>query len=350
MVAPMNIAGRLVGPGRPCFIIAEAGVNHNGSLDLALRLVEAAADCGADAVKFQTFTAAEVASPQAPKAAYQRAGEGGEESQYAMLERLELSPEAHRALQARCRQLGLIFLSTPFGPASADLLDDLDLPAFKIPSGEVTNLPFLRQVAAKGRPVILSTGMCDLAEVGAAVEALDQAGCPALALLHCVSAYPADPAQANLRAMTSLAQAFGRPVGFSDHTPGNEVALAAVALGAAILEKHFTLDRALPGPDHRASAEPEEFKNLVAGVRKVESALGDGQKVLQPCEREIRDVARRSLVAARDIAAGQILEADLLLLRRPGTGLGPEWLPRLLGRPAARDIASGQLLSLEMIA
>jgi N-acetylneuraminate synthase len=347
LVSAIAIAGRRVGPGRPAFIIAEAGVNHNGETDRALALVEAAAQAGADAVKFQSFLAGEVAAPSAPKAAYQERATGPGQSQYEMLKALELAPEDHRLLAERCRRLGLVFLSTPFDLPSLELLAGLGMPACKVPSGEITNLPFLRRVGAVGWPVILSTGMSELEEVALAVETLSAAGCAGLALLQCVSNYPAEAADANLRAMATLAERFGAPVGYSDHTLGIEVALAAAALGACIIEKHFTLDRGLAGPDHAASAEPAELAALVAGVRKVEAALGDGLKRPAPAEADTRAAARRSLVAARDIAAGERLEPEAVCLRRPGTGLAPGRLGEVLGKRARAAIAAGALLRLE---
>jgi N,N'-diacetyllegionaminate synthase len=349
LVTPLDIAGRLVGPGHPCFIIAEAGVNHNGSLERALALVEAAAAAGADAVKFQTFRAEEIASAAAPKAAYQKQATGPEQSQLEMLKALELKPEHHQALKQRCRKKGILFLSTPFDSASLDLLVGMGMAAIKVPSGEITNLPFLKQVGGKGLPVILSTGMSTLDEAAFAVAALQQAGCPSLTLLQCVSNYPADPADANLRAMATMAQRFNLPVGYSDHTMGPEVALAAVALGACIIEKHFTLDRSLPGPDHMASAEPTELAELVAGIRKVESALGHGRKEPAPSEADTLAVARRSLVAARDILAGEVLTADAVSLQRPGTGLSPDRWQEVQGRKARQPIAAGTLISMEML-
>lgn len=345
----LDIGGRLVGPGRPCLVIAEAGVNHNGSLELALRLVQAAAAAGAEAVKFQTFRAQEVATAAAPKAQYQLARTEPGQSQLEMLERLELSRDDHLALMARCRELGLMFLSTPFDARSVDLLDSLGLPAFKVPSGEITNLPLLAHIAAKGRPVILSTGMSSLEEVRRAVTILQEGGARGIALLHCVSNYPAQPQDVNLRAMATMAQAFGLPVGYSDHTLGIEVALAAVALGACIVEKHFTLDRNLPGPDHAASAEPEELKALGRGVRMVEAALGHGRKEPAASEADTRRVARRSLVAAVDIPAGAAIAPTMIAIKRPGSGLAPERLPEVLGRRARAAIASGTLISLEML-
>jgi N,N'-diacetyllegionaminate synthase len=349
LVTLLDIAGRLVGPGHSCFVIAEAGVNHNGSLERALQLVDAAAAAGADAVKFQTFCAEEVASEVALKASYQKQATGPEQSQLEMLKALELKPEHHQALNKRCREKGILFLSTPFDNVSLDFLVGMEMAAIKVPSGEITNLPFLVQVGEKRLPVILSTGMSTLEEVATAVDALQQARCPSLALLHCVSNYPADPADANLRAMTTMAQRFGLPVGYSDHTMGPEVALAALALGACIIEKHFTLDRSLPGPDHRASAEPAELAALLASIRKVESALGHGRKEPAPSEADTKAAARRSLVAARDIAEGEVLTADAVNFKRPGTGLGPDRWREVQGRKARQPIAAGTLISLEML-
>jgi N-acetylneuraminate synthase/N,N'-diacetyllegionaminate synthase len=335
---------RPVGGSAPVFIVAEAGVNHNGDPALATRLVDAAADAGADAVKFQTFSARALVSPQAPKAAYQRETTGSAESQLDMLARLELSLEQHAALQAHAAGRGLLFFSTPFDEASADLLQSLGVLLFKLPSGEITNLALLRHVAAKGRPIILSTGMSTLDEVTEAVAAIREAGDPPLALLHCLSAYPAPVSEMNLRAMDTLRARFGCPVGLSDHTLGIEIAVAAVARGAAIVEKHLTLDRNLPGPDHRASLDPRDFTAMVRAIRSVEAALGDGIKRPMPSETDTRAVARKSLVAARAIRAGQTLTADLIAIRRPGTGIPPGDLARVLGRRVRRGLAAGEVI------
>lgn len=344
MVKPVSISGHLIGPGCPCFIIAEAGVNHNGDLALARWLVDVAAEAGADAVKFQTFRAERLVSPTAPKAEYQRQTTDADESQLEMLRRLELSPAAHRELAAYCQQRGLIFLSTPFDEESADLLDGLGVPAFKIGSGEITNHPFLEYVARKGKPLILSTGMSYLSEVDEAVWVIRHAGCEQLVLLHCVSSYPARPADANLRAMQTMAAAFGVPVGYSDHTPGLEVALAAVALGACVIEKHFTLDRNLPGPDHRASLEPHELRALIAGIRTVEQALGDGIKRPVPAEADTRAVARRSLAARVDIPAGTVVQPAMLTALRPSSGIHPSLLKHVVGRRTRRPLTAGQFI------
>jgi N,N'-diacetyllegionaminate synthase len=341
----VTVDRRPIGPGHPVFVIAEAGVNHNGDLDLARRLVDVAAGAGADAVKFQTFAADRVAAREAPKADYQRQTTSADESQQEMLRRLELSAEAHRELQEHARRRGLTFLSTPFDEASADLLDSLGLPAIKIGAGEVTNLPFLQHVARKGRPIILSTGMSSLDEVGAAVGAVREAGNADLILLHCVSEYPARPGDANVRAMLTLAAAFGTPVGYSDHTPGLEVALAAVALGASVIEKHFTVDRALPGPDHRASLEPAQLGELVRAIRVVEQALGDGIKTPTAGELGNRVVARRSLAAAVDLPAGVALTREALCALRPATGISPAALATVIGRKLARARRAGELIA-----
>jgi len=348
MVTSLDIAGRRIGPGQPCFIIAEAGVNHNGDVALAHQLIDAAGMAGADAVKFQTFNAERLATPIARKADYQLQHTDRAESQYEMLKRFELSKDAHRELLDDCQQRGILFLSSPFDEASADFLDELGVSAFKIPSGEITNLPFLEHVARKHRPLIISTGMAYLGEVEAAVRVVEEAGNRQLALLHCVSNYPADPADINLRAMQTMARAFGAPVGYSDHTLGTEIALAAVALGACIVEKHFTLDRNLPGPDHQASAEPAELAALVRGIRTVEAALGNGRKQPSASEANTAAVARKSLLAACDIPAGATLTEAMLAIKRPGTGLPPAMREYLIGRVVRAAIPAGSVLALDM--
>lgn len=344
----LSIGDRSIGLGAPCFVIAEAGVNHNGDVARALELVDAAALAGADAVKFQTFSADRLATAEAPKAAYQQERTGAAGSQRDMLRALELSGHAHASLQRRCAERGIVFLSTPFDERSADLLDTLGVPAFKIPSGEVTNTPLLMHVARKGRPLLISTGMATLDDVRHAVDAIRGAGNDRIVLLHCTSAYPAPIDGANLRAMHTLAETFGAPVGYSDHTPGIAVALAATALGACVIEKHLTLDRTLPGPDHQASIEPDEFAALVRGIRAVEAALGDGVKMPSDSERALAAAVRRSLVAARDLAAGERLTPDMVIAKRPGTGLAPAALPQMLGRRLRVAVPADSLLALEM--
>jgi N,N'-diacetyllegionaminate synthase len=339
-----------IGAGERVFIVAEAGVNHNGSISLAKELIDVAAEAEADAVKFQTFKAETLTTAAAPKAPYQARTTGSDESQMEMLKQLELPASAHRELQSHCLERGIIFLSTPFDEEAVDLLDELEVPAFKISSGDVTNLPLLRYAASKGRPVILSTGMSVLGEVGLAVDTIRSAGCKDLILLQCVSNYPADPADANLRAMKTMEKVFDVPVGYSDHTAGIEVALAAAALGACLIEKHFTLSRKSPGPDHQASLEPDELKALVRGIRRVGVSLGDGQKIPAKSELNVARVARRSLVAAKDISAGSRLARDMIVVKRPGTGLPPSMLDDLLSRTARIDIKAGALFDLEMLA
>ncbi len=343
------IGERPVGLGNPVFIIAEAGVNHNGDMEIAHRLVDAAADAGADAVKFQTFRAEALATEAAPKAEYQLRNTEADESQLAMLKRLELSRDAHRTLSDYCRQRGIIFLSTPFDEEAADMLEELGVPAFKVSSGDLTNLPLLTHIARKGKPVILSTGMSNMDEVKMAVRVFTEAGGDELVLLQCVTNYPARAEDVNLRAMHTMREAFQLPVGYSDHTEGTEVALAAAALGACVIEKHLTLDRNLPGPDHKASLEPTELAALVRGIRRVEAALGHGRKECAESERETARIARRSLTAARDIAAGTQLTREMIAARRPGTGLPTAMLPQLVGRTLRVDIEAGSMFDLEMV-
>ncbi len=333
--------GTRIGEAR-VYVIAEAGVNHNGDLARALEMIDVAAEAGADAVKFQTFAADRLVTASAPKAAYQAAatGAGGQQE---MLAALELTRSDYEKLQDRCASRNITFLSTPFEEESADILESLDVPAFKLPSGEINNLPFLRYVATKGRPMIVSTGMADMEEVASAVAAIEEAGNDQIVLLHCLSQYPADPKEANLRAMTTM-ETFGYPVGYSDHTPGSAVTLAAVALGASVIEKHFTLDQSLPGPDHKASLIPEELATLVTGIRTVEDCLGDGRKRRQPSEEDTARVARKSLVAAVDIEIGAVIEPDMIVMRRPGVGIAPGELERVLGRRPRRRISRDSML------
>jgi len=341
---PFTVAGRTIAPGQPVFVIAEAGVNHNGDPAMAKALIDAAADAGADAVKFQTFRTAALTSRTAPKAAYQLETTGAGESQSQMLERLELSVDTLRALQAHAAARRIVFFSTPFDEASADTLGVLGVPLFKVPSGEITNLPLLRHIATKGRPIIVSTGMSTLDEVAAALTSIRVTSDVPVALLHCLSAYPAPVGDVNLRAMDALRDRFGCPVGLSDHTLGLEIAFAAVARGAAIVEKHLTLDKTLPGPDHRASLEPGEMAALVHGIRNVEAALGDGEKRPMPSELDTLRVARKSLVAARAIRAGEHLVKDAVAIKRPGTGVSPADLERALGRRVRRDLAADDVI------
>ena len=331
--------------GDRTFVIAEAGVNHNGSVDIARRLVEEAGRAGADCVKFQSFSADRLVSRHAGKAPYQRRGAADAETQYDMLRTLELSEDDHRALMEICSDNGVQFLSSPFDEQSADMLDRLGVAAFKIPSGELTNHGFLQYLAEKGRPLILSTGMSTLAEVADAVDAILGAGARELTLLHCVTEYPAPFAEINLRAMRTMADAFGLPVGYSDHAPGTEVAVAAVALGARIIEKHLTLSRDMEGPDHGASLEPRELAEMVRAIRNVEAALGDGIKVPAPCEASNIGVARKSLVAERDIAAGEPISPGNIAVKRPGHGIRPADLEKVMGLTVTADIRAGSVIT-----
>jgi N,N'-diacetyllegionaminate synthase len=333
---------------RQTLIIAEAGVNHNGDLVLAKQLIDVAAEAGADLVKFQTFSADRLATRTAQKADYQTQTTDGKESQYEMLQRLELTIEMHKELIAHCATRNIAFFSTGFDIESIDLLVSLGQDYFKIPSGEITNLPYLRHIGQLGKAVILSTGMATLGEIEAAIDVFEQAGVSRtkITVLQCTTEYPTPMAEVNLRAMQSIGAAFGVAVGYSDHTPGIEVAIAAVALGATVIEKHFTLDRDLPGPDHKASLEPDELKAMVAAIRNIEVALGDGIKRPSISEERNLPVARKSLVAAKPIVKGQILNEANLTAKRPGTGVSPMRWDEVVGRCAIRDFAEDELIEI----
>jgi N-acetylneuraminate synthase len=349
-IQPVALGDRLVGPGRDVFVIAEIGVNHNGDMALAERLVDAAADAGADAVKFQTFTASDLVAGDAPKAQYQRERTSGNDSQLEMLRALELDAGDHARLAERCRARSLVFLSTPFDKSSIDLLVGLGLPALKIASPDLTNPLLLEQAAATGLPLLLSTGLATLAEVEEGVRAARAAGAAGVVVLHCESAYPAPAAEANLLAIPAMAEYLGVPVGYSDHTLGLDASAAAVALGACVIEKHLTLDRAFAGPDHAASSEPDEFAALVRSIRTVESALGDGIKRAMPAEEANRAAIKRSLAAARDLEAGTVLAAEMLIALRPGTGVPPSRLGDVVGRTLVRSLGRGELVDPSLLA
>lgn len=329
-------------------IIAEAGVNHNGDMDMALKLVEAAHEAGADLIKFQTFKTDAVVTANAKKADYQSRNVGGSDSQIDMLRGLELSFEDHDRIIAHCEKVGIGFFSTAFDPDSLDYIAALGLKQFKIPSGEITNLPYLRKIASYGKDVILSTGMATLGDIEAAIDAVEAEGLTRdrITVLHCTTEYPAPMDEVNLRAMNSIGQAFGTKVGYSDHTQGIEVSLAAVALGATVIEKHFTLDNTLPGPDHKASLEPQELAAMVKGIRNIETALGSPVKSPTPSERANRPIARRSVVAARAIAKGEVLGEDDLRVKRPGTGLSPMLWDSIVGSIARRNFAVDEEIEL----
>lgn len=329
-------------------IIAEAGVNHNGDIKLAERLIDVAADAGADLVKFQTFSAEHLATQSAPKADYQNQTTDQAESQFAMLKQLELSAEMHEALIAQCQQRKIGFFSTGFDIKSLDYLALLGAERFKVPSGEITNLPYLRHVGGFGKPVILSTGMAALGEIEAALEVLETAGTlrTQITVLHCNTEYPTPMQDVNLRAMCSIRDAFDVAVGYSDHTAGIEVPIAAVALGATVIEKHLTLDRNLPGPDDKASLEPDEFAAMVRAIRNIEQAMGDGIKRPSPSEAKNKPIARKSLVAAKPICAGEPFTAENVTAKRPGTGISPMRWDEVIGRVAGRDFVADELITL----
>lgn len=328
------------------FIIAEAGVNHNGSLEMALKMVDVAAKAGADAIKFQTFKAEKVISVTAPKAKYQKETTGSNESQLEMVKKLELDEAAHVKLYQYCQEKDIQFLSTPFDLESIDLLDHLGLEIFKIPSGEITNLPYLRKLGAMKKRLILSTGMADLGEIEDALDLLAQSGTPLenITVLHCNTEYPTPFEDVNLRAMLTIGHAVGAAVGYSDHTPGIEVAVAAVALGATVIEKHFTLDRNLPGPDHKASLEPDELTAMVQAIRNIEKALGNGIKRPSPGEVKNKLIARKSLVATQPINTGERFGADNITAKRPGTGISPMRWDEVLGQIAQKDYEKDELI------
>lgn len=329
-------------------IIAEAGVNHNGDVELAKRLIDVAADVGADLVKFQTFSAERLATQIAPKADYQNRTTDQAESQLSMLKQLELSREMHGLLIAHCKNRHIGFFSTGFDIQSLDYLASLGAERFKIPSGEITNLPYLRHVGGFGKLAICSTGMATLGEIEAALEVLETAGTPRtqITVLHCNTEYPTPMDDVNLRAMCSIRDAFGVAVGYSDHTAGIEVPIAAVAFGATVIEKHLTLDRNLPGPDHKASLEPNEFAAMVRAIRNIEQAMGDGIKRPSPSEAKNKPIARKSLVATKPIRAGERFTAENVTAKRPGTGISPMRWDEVMGRVAAQDFAADELISL----
>jgi len=345
MMEVVKIESRQVGLRQPCFIIAEAGVNHNGEVELAKQLVDVAVQAGADAVKFQTFKAKNVVSKTAPKAGYQEETTDLAESQYEMLKKLELTEQDFSELMDYCKQRDILFISTPHDQESIDTLEELGVSVFKVGSGDITNLPYLRYMAREGKPIILSTGMSTLGEVEEAVNTIFSEGNQDLILLHCVSNYPAAVEDCNLRAMRTLETAFDLPVGFSDHTLGIEVSIAAVAMGAKVIEKHFTLDKEIPGPDHKASLEPGELSAMVHGIRKIEKALGNGIK--KPAKRETNTIAvsRKSIVAKINITEGEVITADHLTIKRPGTGIKPGYFDSIVGKKARRDIEADTVLS-----
>ncbi|HAU32285.1 MAG: N-acetylneuraminate synthase [Desulfotomaculum sp. 46_296] len=332
------------------FIIAEVGVNHNGSLDLAMQMVDLACKSGADAVKFQTFKAERIVTSFAERALYQQKNMPHKfESQLEMIKKLELSFDDFRKLKEYCDRRRIAFLSSPFDLESVNFLDELNLDCFKIPSGEITNLPLLRRIGGKRKKVILSTGMSTLEEVGKAVQILNSSGAGEITLLHCTSNYPTPPEEVNLKAMLTLKQAFGLPVGYSDHTMGYAVSIAAVAMGAEVIEKHFTLNRKMEGPDHKCSLEPDELNNMVEIIRLVEKSFGNGLKAPVSDEIKIAAAARSSIVSSKNIPAGERITEDCLAAKRPGTGISPMFWDSIIGRRASVDIPAETVLTWEMI-
>lgn len=330
-----------------CYIIAEAGVNHDGSMNQAKKLIDEAAKAGADAVKFQTFLADNLVCKNAPKAEYQRQTMGRKESHYEMLKRLQLDLGAHRGLMAHCQKLGIEFLSTPFDLTSIDFLSNLGLDTFKIGSGEITNLPYLRKIGVLKKRIIISTGMSDLGEIEDALDSLQSVGTKLdqITVLHCNTEYPTPMADVNLRAMITIQCAFPSVnTGYSDHTLGLEIPIAAVAMGATVIEKHLTLDRNLPGPDHKASLEPHDFKKMVKAIRNVEQALGNGIKKPSRSEKKNLTVARKSIVASHDIPKDGIFNNENLTTKRPGTGVSPMEWDRIIGKKANRDYRADELI------
>ena len=328
------------------FIIAEAGVNHNGDIEIAQKLVDAAVASGADAVKFQTFKAETLVCKNAKKAEYQMKTTDKDESQFAMLKRLELTPDMHEKLMEYCEQKKIMFLSTPFDIESLHYLVDCGIALLKLPSGEITNYPLLREAARTGKKIILSSGMSTLDEVRNAMEVLQENGCPDLTVLHCNTEYPTPYKDVNLKAMCTMKEALKVPVGYSDHTPGIEVAVAAAALGAEVIEKHFTLDRNMEGPDHKASLEPDELAEMVRAIRNIELAMGDGKKEPSDSEKKNIAIARKSIVARCDIRAGEIFTEENLTAKRPGDGISPMQWNQVLNSEARRDFAPDEMIEI----
>lgn len=345
-VHAIHLGQRQISPQDPCYVIAEVGVNHNGCVELAHRMIDAASAAGVNAVKFQTFRAEDLVRPDAPKADYQ-AKTTGSGNQFDMLKALELPNEAYAELRDHCREAGLDFMSTAFEARSLDLVAALDPVCLKWPSGELNNFPLLRQAARLGRPILLSTGMGSLTEISAAIDLLMHHGCDDIVILQCVSNYPARIEDQNLRSLTTMSQVFGRPVGFSDHTEGPYAALVARGLGMSVLEKHFTVDRAMEGPDHAASTEPTEFALLVKTLRQIETGLGDGVKRPLAVEDDVRAVARKSLVFTADRPIGHVLGERDLVAKRPAGGMSPDLIDLVVGQCLRRPVKAGDLLSLE---
>ncbi len=345
----VKIRNKLVGEGVPTFIIAEGGVNHNGSVELATHLVDAALEAGADAIKFQTFKTDKIVTRRAETTRHQKEKSDSLTSQYEFLKRLELADDDLQTLFNYARERGMICLSTPYDESSVDLLDELEVPAFKVGSSEITNLPLLEHIASKERPILLSSGMSALGEIEDALNTITAEGARDVILMHCVSEYPAAIRDLNLRLIRTLTEAFRIPTGFSDHTLSTNIPVAAVTCGACALEKHLTLDTNLPGPDQKASLNPVDFQRMVENIRDAEAALGDGVKRLTPGEREAQALLRRSLTAKRFISARTRIARDMIEIKRPGTGILPKYIASVLGKTAIRDIEQDTTITWEMI-
>lgn len=345
----IKIQNKTIGDGKPCFIIAEAGVNHNGDLNTAKKLIRIATEAGADAVKFQTWITEEVVTKAAEKASYQIKNTGNPESQYEMLKKLELSFDDFIDLKKYSENKGIMFLSSADDEKSLDFLDDIGVPAFKVASGILNNSIMLKHLARKQKPIILSTGMSTMDEIETAIDTIKSEGNEEIVLLQCTSNYPVDYEDINLNVMKSFREKFSLPVGFSDHSLGIEIPIAATALGACIIEKHFTYNKKSPGVDHAASINPSELRNMVKGIRNVELALGSFKKKPAKCEEEMRLLARESLVAASDIRKGTCLTEDFIATKRPGTGIQPNQIHLLLGRTVKRDIRKDELFNTDML-
>jgi len=331
---------------KPIFIIAEAGVNHNGNIDYAKELVDAAKEAGADAVKFQTFKPEALVSKHAQKAEYQKKTTGNQESQLDMIRKLTLTYEEFIELSKYCEKKEILFLSTPFDNDSIDFLDSLRMPVWKVPSGEITNVPYLIKLAMTGKPIIMSTGMCDMDEIVFAVDIMKKQGAGDITILQCNTQYPTPYEDANLNAMLTIKDYFHTEIGYSDHTLGIEVPIAAAALGARVIEKHFTLNKNWPGPDHKVSLDPEELKAMVQAIRNIEAAMGSGMKEPTPSEQKNIEIARKSIVAKYDIKAGEVFTEDNLTVKRPGSGISPVKWFEVMGRTAKKDFSEDDLIEL----
>lgn len=348
MISKISIGNRGIGLDQPCFIIAEAGVNHNGDLKTAKRMIDCAVYAGADAIKFQTFKADRLVTKDANKADYQKKCPGSR-TQYEMLKKLELPDQDFISLSEYAIKKGIIFLSTPFDKESVDLLEKIKVPAYKISSGDLTNHPLLHDIASRNKPIILSTGMATIAEIGESLSVLKKSGAQDIILLHCTTEYPVNFEEVNLRAINTIQCAFKHLTGFSDHTTGITTSIAAFALGACLIEKHFTLDKKMDGPDHKASLDPNELKELVASIRDLEKALGTGIKEPSPCEEKNIPFARKSIVAKQNLKRGTVLNASMLDLKRPGTGLEPKYLNMVIGKQLKNDLAKDEIIIWEYL-